>query len=52
VKRVVRALEVWILTGRPLTEHFADFFTVRAGQSLEILLIPRIKFYVHGSVRR
>jgi tRNA dimethylallyltransferase len=23
VKRVVRALEVWILTGRPLTEHFA-----------------------------
>jgi tRNA dimethylallyltransferase len=24
VKRVVRALEVWILTGRPLTEHFAD----------------------------
>jgi tRNA dimethylallyltransferase len=24
VKRLVRALEVWILTGRPLTEHFAD----------------------------
>ena len=24
VKRVIRALEVWILTGRPLTEHFAD----------------------------
>jgi len=24
VKRVVRALEVWILTGRPLTAHFAD----------------------------
>jgi tRNA dimethylallyltransferase len=24
VKRVVRALEVWILTGRPLTEHFAE----------------------------
>ena len=24
VKRVVRALEVWIVTGRPLTEHFAD----------------------------
>src|SRR5687768_11503565 len=24
VKRVVRALEVWILTGRPLTGHFAD----------------------------
>ena len=24
VKRIVRALEVWILTGRPLTEHFAD----------------------------
>jgi tRNA dimethylallyltransferase len=24
VKRVVRALEVWILTGRPLTDHFAD----------------------------
>ena len=23
VKRAVRALEVWILTGRPLTEHFA-----------------------------
>ena len=23
VKRVVRALEVWLLTGRPLTEHFA-----------------------------
>jgi tRNA dimethylallyltransferase len=23
VKRVVRALEVWILTGRPLTDHFA-----------------------------
>ena len=23
VKRVVRALEVWIVTGRPLTEHFA-----------------------------
>jgi tRNA dimethylallyltransferase len=23
VKRVVRALEVWRLTGRPLTEHFA-----------------------------
>ena len=23
VKRVVRALEVWILTGRPLTEHFS-----------------------------
>jgi tRNA dimethylallyltransferase len=23
VKRVVRALEVWMLTGRPLTEHFA-----------------------------
>jgi tRNA dimethylallyltransferase len=24
VKRVVRALEVWILTDRPLTEHFAE----------------------------
>jgi len=24
VKRVVRALEVWILTGRPLTAHFDD----------------------------
>jgi tRNA dimethylallyltransferase len=24
VKRVVRALEVWILTGRPLTDHFAE----------------------------
>ena len=24
VKRVVRALEVWILTGRPLTGHFAE----------------------------
>lgn len=24
IKRGVRALEVWILTGRPLTEHFAD----------------------------
>ena len=24
IKRVVRALEVWILTGRPLTEHFAE----------------------------
>jgi tRNA dimethylallyltransferase len=24
VKRAVRALEVWILTGRPLTEHFAE----------------------------
>jgi tRNA dimethylallyltransferase len=24
LKRVVRALEVWRLTGRPLTEHFAD----------------------------
>ena len=24
VKRVVRALEVWIVTGRPLTEHFAE----------------------------
>jgi len=24
VKRVVRALEVWLLTGRPLTEHFAE----------------------------
>jgi tRNA dimethylallyltransferase len=24
LKRVVRALEVWILTGRPLTEHFAE----------------------------
>jgi len=24
VKRMIRALEVWILTGRPLTEHFAD----------------------------
>ena len=23
VKRVIRALEVWIVTGRPLTEHFA-----------------------------
>jgi len=23
LKRVVRALEVWLLTGRPLTEHFA-----------------------------
>ena len=23
IKRVVRALEVWIVTGRPLTEHFA-----------------------------
>ena len=23
VKRLVRALEVWLLTGRPLTEHFA-----------------------------
>ena len=23
VKRVVRALEIWILTGRPLTDHFA-----------------------------
>jgi tRNA dimethylallyltransferase len=23
VKRIVRALEVWIVTGRPLTEHFA-----------------------------
>ena len=23
VKRMVRALEVWLLTGRPLTEHFA-----------------------------
>jgi tRNA dimethylallyltransferase len=23
VKRLVRALEVWIVTGRPLTEHFA-----------------------------
>lgn len=23
VKRVVRALEVWLLTGRPLTDHFA-----------------------------
>jgi tRNA dimethylallyltransferase len=24
VKRVVRALEVWLLTGRPLTEHFGE----------------------------
>jgi len=24
VKRMVRALEVWLLTGRPLTEHFAE----------------------------
>jgi tRNA dimethylallyltransferase len=24
VKRVVRALEVWLVTGRPLTDHFAD----------------------------
>jgi tRNA dimethylallyltransferase len=24
VKRLVRALEVWILTGRPLTDHFAE----------------------------
>ena len=24
VKRVIRALEVWLLTGRPLTDHFAD----------------------------
>lgn len=24
VKRVVRALEVWILTGRPLTDHFGE----------------------------
>jgi len=24
VKRTVRALEVWILTGRPLTDHFAE----------------------------
>ena len=24
VKRVIRALEVWVLTGRPLTDHFAD----------------------------
>src|SRR5262249_23713113 len=24
VKRVVRALEVWMLTGRPLTDHFAE----------------------------
>jgi tRNA dimethylallyltransferase len=24
VKRVVRALEVWMLTGRPLTDHFSD----------------------------
>jgi tRNA dimethylallyltransferase len=24
VKRLVRALEVWLVTGRPLTEHFAD----------------------------
>ena len=24
MKRLVRALEVWILTGRPLTEHFAE----------------------------
>jgi tRNA dimethylallyltransferase len=23
-KRLVRALEVWLLTGRPLTDHFAD----------------------------
>ena len=27
VKRVVRALEVWRLTGRPLTEHFAETAT-------------------------
>jgi tRNA dimethylallyltransferase len=24
VKRLVRALEVWLVTGRPLTEHFAE----------------------------
>ncbi|HEX6463439.1 MAG TPA: hypothetical protein VFZ98_03255, partial [Vicinamibacterales bacterium] len=24
VKRVIRALEVWILTGRPLTDHFVE----------------------------
>lgn len=24
VKRIVRALEVWLVTGRPLTEHFAE----------------------------
>jgi tRNA dimethylallyltransferase len=24
VKRLVRALEVWLITGRPLTEHFAE----------------------------
>jgi tRNA dimethylallyltransferase len=24
VKRIVRALEVWIVTGRPLTDHFAE----------------------------
>jgi tRNA dimethylallyltransferase len=24
VKRVIRALEVWMLTGRPLTDHFVD----------------------------
>ena len=24
MKRLVRALEVWIVTGRPLTEHFAE----------------------------
>ena len=24
VKRVVRALEVWLVTGRPLTDHFAE----------------------------
>jgi tRNA dimethylallyltransferase len=24
VKRLVRALEVWLMTGRPLTDHFAE----------------------------
>ena len=36
-KRLVRALEVYLLTGRPLTDHFAD--TVSPAGALETLTI-------------
>jgi tRNA dimethylallyltransferase len=37
LKRMVRALEVFLLTGRPLTEHFAD--TVSPLKGIEVLSI-------------
>ena len=55
-KRLVRALEVYLLTGRPLTAHFADTRSQLAGSAVLTIglgmpradLLPRVTRRVHA----